>query len=256
MKAFKIILIVILCLVLAFAAVAGIYAGSVFGFFNKGNSAKYSVNNSPPIESALKGKTILFLGSSVTKGFAAKNESFVDYLAKQDGITAIKEAVNGTTLVDDEENSYVARLKTMDRTIRADAFVCQLSTNDASQKKPLGAISDSKDPAVFDTHTVAGAMEYIIAYAQEIWQCPVLFYTGTKYDNAEYEAMVDLLLRLQEKWNIGVIDLWHNEAMNNTPDAQKKIYMNDDVHPTRCGYRDWWLPVIRQALIEATAETA
>jgi len=33
-------------------------------------------------------------------------------------------------------------------------------------------------------------MEYIICYAKQTWNCPVLFYTGTKYDSEQYAEMV------------------------------------------------------------------
>lgn len=50
----------------------------------------------------------------------------------------------------------------------ADLFICQLSTNDATGRKPLGKIADSRDMNFFDTKTVAGAIEFIIAYAFEM----------------------------------------------------------------------------------------
>ena len=49
--------------------------------------------------SPLKGKTVVFLGSSVTKGFAAHNNAFAEYIAIKDSCICIKEAVNGTTLI-------------------------------------------------------------------------------------------------------------------------------------------------------------
>lgn len=48
----------------------------------------------------LQGKTIIFLGSSITYGEAADGRSFVDIMEEKDGINAIKEAVSGTTLAD------------------------------------------------------------------------------------------------------------------------------------------------------------
>lgn len=242
--------IIIIVAVLAVIIGGGIPVGNMFGFFNEGNKSIYSVKNSSVISSALEGKTIIFLGSSVTYGYAAFGESFADFMEKQDGIVSVKEAKSGTTLVDDSSSSYVSRMKNIDKNISADAFVCQLSTNDATKQKPLGEISDSFDIDSFDTHTVAGAIEYIIAYAKDTWNCPVIFYTGTKYDSEEYQAMVNLLLNIQEKWGIGVIDLWNNTDMNNVLDDDYKLYMNDSIHPTRAGYRDWWLPVIREYLIE------
>lgn len=59
----------------------------------------------------LKGKTILFLGSSVTYGAAAGGVSFVELMAEQCGINYIKKAVSGTTLADIDNSSYVTRLK-------------------------------------------------------------------------------------------------------------------------------------------------
>ncbi len=196
----------------------------------------------------LEGKTIIFLGSSVTAGSAAEDESFVEALAEWAGIIPVKEAVSGTTLVDQGEISYVRRLMTLDATLRADAFVCQLSTNDASQDLPLGTMSDSVEPSAFDTHTVAGAIESIIAYAKTTWQAPVIFFTNTRYDSPRYGQMVDLLLQIQKKWDIGVIDLWHDPEMNAVSEADRARYMADDVHPSRAGYREWWTPVIERRL--------
>lgn len=247
-KAVKVTLIIIFVIILCSASG---YVGNMFGYFNSGNWSEYSVKNTPQITSVLSGRTIIFLGSSVTAGYGAKGKSFVDYMVKQDGITAVKAAKSNTTLVDDKSSSYISRMKNIDKDISADAFVCQLSTNDANKDKPLGTISDSFDINDFDTHTVAGAIEYIIAYARQTWDCPVIFYTGTKYDNGNYEKMVDLLLEIQDKWDIVVIDLWHNEDMNSVSPEDYRLYMTDSVHPTRAGYREWWLPVIREYLTEA-----
>lgn len=246
----KKIAVAVSCVFLACAIGAGGYAGNLFGYFNGGNSSKYSTKRSDTMESVLNGKTIIFLGSSVTYGFAAHGESFADYLQKQDGIISVKEAVSGTTLVDDKSNSYVSRLKTIDTKTNADAFICQLSTNDATQNKPLGQLSDSDNLNDFDTHTVIGAIEYIVCYARQTWNCPVIFYTGTKYDSDSYEKMVEALYQVKEKWSIGVIDLWNSEEMNNVSRADYKLYMNDPIHPTRKGYKEWWTPVIREYLTD------
>ena len=129
---------------------------------------------------SVKRKTVVFLGSSVTKGFAAHNNSFAEYIAKKDSCTCIKEAVNGTTLIDNGEDSYIERMRDkLDPKQQVDLFICQLSTNDATRNSPLGEISESCDLESFDVETVCGAIEYIIAYAKETWHCPVMFYTNT-----------------------------------------------------------------------------
>lgn len=230
-----------------------------------GNAETFDLENVQPLsESPLYGKSILFLGSSVTYGDASQGISFVDYLAKLDGIKAAKNAVSGTTLVDEfsvfswmgkgDGRSYVARLKSEDTTAHYDAVIVQLSTNDATMKKSLGEISASTSLDAFDTKTVTGAMEYIIAYSINTWNCPVIFYTGTYYDSQEYAAMVDRLLELQEKWDIGVIDMFHNDEMNGIDEETYSFYMYDKIHPTKAGYLEWWTPVIEAFLYEYLSE--
>lgn len=191
----------------------------------------------------LEGKTIIFLGSSVTYGSAAGGYSFADALKAKYKINMIKEAVSGTTLVDNDGGSYVSRMKNnLDTSIQVDHVVVQLSTNDASQNKPLGRLSNSKDPASFNTKTIIGAIEYIVWYCQENWNCPVSFYTGTKYDSSLYEKMVKSLYDVQEKWGIGIIDLWNDADMNAVTEAEYNRYMSDPIHPNKMGYVKWWLP--------------
>ena len=130
---------------------------------------------------SLEGKTFVFLGSSVTFGSASGGWSMCEYLEENFNCTVRKSAISGTTLAEYATNSYVSRMKQIEkREGLCDHFICQLSTNDASIKLPLGEISNSKNNKDFDTKTIIGAMEYIIAAAQEKWDCQVSFYTGTK----------------------------------------------------------------------------
>jgi len=199
--------------------------------------------------SNIQGRTFFFLGSSVTYGSASGGVSFADYIARRNNCTSVKEAVSGTTLVDNGSSSYVQRMiNNMDKSAKPDHFICQLSTNDASQGKPLGSMSASYNLADFDTSTIYGAMEYIICYAQQTWNCPVSFYTGTYYNSANYQAMVDALYQLKGKWGIGIIDLWNNQAMRNISADLKAAYMADDIHPTARGYEEWWTPVFEDYL--------
>lgn len=215
-----------------------------------GNAEQYALDTAEVKEnSPLKDKNIIFLGSSVTYGASSMGVSFADYIGAKNDCTIIKEAVSGTTLVDEGVDSYIARLNKMD-VQNADVFVCQLSTNDATQKKPLGEISNSVNINDFDTKTVAGAIEYIIAYVKDKWDCPVVFYTNPKYDSENYQAMVNLLLEIQKKWNIEIIDMWNDADFNNITDKQKSLYMADSIHPTQAGYLEWWTPVFEEKLIE------
>lgn len=138
---------------------AALAAGGVYRmnkktvYFKKGNSVRYDVSRIPfKKTSPLKGKTVVFLGSSVTKGFAAHNNAFAEYIAKKDSCICIKEAVNGTTLIDNCEDSYIERMRdNLDPERQVDLFICQLSTNDATRNSPLGEISESRDLDSFES---------------------------------------------------------------------------------------------------------
>lgn len=214
-----------------------------------GNAPKYHPENMKPVESSpLRDKRLLFLGSSVTYGSAALGVSMADYIRVLDGCEVVKEAVSGTTLADRDKDSYLSRLKRVDINQKFDVVVCQLSTNDATQKIPLGSVSNFVEPDTFDTATVVGSMESIIAYVQDTWNCPLVFYTGTKYDSAEYQAMVDILPLLQAKWGICVLDLWNDDGMNGVAEDDYALYMNDEIHPTQAGYLLWWTPKFQDFL--------
>ena len=216
-----------------------------------GNAEAYGMKTVEPMaDSLLEGKNVLFLGSSVTYGAASLQEGIPEYFAARFGCSVTKEAVSGTTLTDDSNSSYVHRLLTkVDPAAPYSLVVVQLSTNDATKKKTLGEVSDSQNLEDFDTKTVTGAMEYIVAYCEKTWNCPVVFYTGSRYDSETYATMVERLMALREKWGIGVLDLWSDEAFNSISDADRALYMYDKIHPTKAGYREWWCPELEKQLL-------
>lgn len=222
----------------------------------EGNGEKYSLDNAAPnADSPIEGKTVLFLGSSVTYGSASGGVSFADYIGKRDGCTVIKSAVSGTTLVESGINSYVSRLKKLDAE-KVDLFVCQLSTNDASQKKKLGKVIESKNLNDFDTRTIAGAIEYIICYSKEKWNCPVIFYTNPRYDSELYGKMVGILKEAETKWGISVIDMWNDAELNAALNKNTALYMADKIHPTKAGYLEIWTPFMEKTVFEVMKEEA
>ena len=213
-----------------------------------GNAEKYDLEHVEPLlDSPLEGMNIAYLGSSVTYGASSMQISFVEYIAKRNNTTYTKETVSGTTLVAGGRNSYIARMERMDRAEDFDLFVCQLSTNDATQKKPLGEPKGANADA-YDTKTVCGAIEYIIAYAQKTWDCPVVFYTNAYYESEFYADMVQALHEIAELHEIGVIDLYTDAQFNAVSAEQYELYMADAIHPTKAGYLEWWTPKMEEYL--------
>ncbi|MBD5512601.1 MAG: SGNH/GDSL hydrolase family protein [Lachnospiraceae bacterium] len=217
-----------------------------------GNAPQYNFDTIEPMEnSPLAGKGICVLGSSVVYGSASLESAVGEYLAARFGCSLTKEAVSGTTLANSGKSSYIQRMQNnINSAGEMDLFICQLSTNDATQKQPLGVISDSMELDDFDTVTVTGAMEYIICYARQTWNCPIVFFTGSHYEDDEYDAMVERLHELEIKWDIGVLDLWSDGEFNMLSEEERMLYMSDNIHPTKAGYREWWGPEMERQLIE------
>lgn len=212
-----------------------------------GNAEQYSVQNVEQLsDSPLEGMNICYLGSSVTYGASSLHESFVEFIAKRNGTTFVKEAVSGTTLVTTGAGggSYVTRMKKLDKNAKFDLFICQLSTNDASQNKPLGSIDSA------DTATVCGAINTIIDYVKTTWNCPVIFYTNAYYESDSYSAMVSAVKEIAAIKGIGVIDLYTDTAFNDITSEQYELYMADKIHPTKAGYLEWWTPKMEQYIYD------
>lgn len=218
----------------------------------EGNAEKFDLSHIRPMEnSPLENKKVLFLGSSVTNGAAALYQSIPEYFGARMGCTFIKEAVDGTTLTDNGSDSYIRRLLNhVDADEKIDLLVCQLSTNDASKGLPLGEVSEKSVLEEFDTGTITGAMEYIICYAEQTWGCPVVFYTNARFESENYQEMVERLYQLADKWEIGILDLWSDDGFNQITETERALYMKDNIHPYKAGYRDWWGPELERQLCD------
>ena len=196
-----------------------------------------------------KDKTLFILGSSVSRGEASLDQAVGEYLAGRFSMKLIKETVSGTCLAGEDPSSYVSRLKHHgNEKENVDLFLCQLSTNDIHKTKEMGKVSASYELSSFDTKTICGAMEYIIAYVKKEWNCPIFFYTNSYFGSEKYEEMISLLYELKDKWEIHVVDLYYDKEFN---ERKKDLYMADRIHPTKAGYRDWWGPEIERQILSS-----
>ncbi len=182
-----------------------------------------------------KKRLFLFLGSSVTYGFANGGVSFVEYVEEALGIPCVKEAVNGTTLADTGSDSYVSRLHAL-KLEGVTHLIVQLSTNDVVRGVPRGCLSPSRNKDAFDLSTTIGAVEYIVAYAKERWNCAVTYYTNPDFGRGEYGELVNELYRVAEKWGAGILDFYSFRGMKKPKEKELASYMADPVHPNGAGY--------------------
>ena len=47
-----------------------------------------------------------------------------------------------------------------------------------------------------------------------------------------------------------VQDFWNDAEINSITDDERKIYLVDHIHPTKAGYKEWWLPKFQECLYE------
>jgi lysophospholipase L1-like esterase len=195
-------------------------------------------------KSPLNNKSFCYLGSSVTRGSAANDVSFVENISRRNNTKFYKDAENGTTLtkIKDGDNSYVSRLERINKNLHFDVFVVQLSTNDAMKKIKVGSMEDTKPT------TICGAINYIIDYIRENWNAQVIFYTSPYFYNEYYNRMVVALTTVCKYKKVPIIDMYDDYEFNQLTKEKRKRFMADKIHPTSLGYHTWITPRMERDL--------
>ena len=62
---------ILLSFIIIITLIAGGYVLNMFGVFSKGNYGEYNTEKAEAVSSPINGKTIIFLGSSVTYGYGS-----------------------------------------------------------------------------------------------------------------------------------------------------------------------------------------
>ena len=182
------------------------------------------------------GPTYYFLGSSVTRGSATHGISFVENLAQRTGCRCIKNAVDGTTLADIEEQSYPRRLRSFPPPEGTDHIFIQLSTNDVARGVPIGTIHAGADRTDIDVSTALGGAEDMILYLRARIAAPITFFTSW-CDNPAYGELVTGAYGLCKKYRIGILDFYRGWNMQPVTPEKLVAYKEDGVHPNARGYR-------------------
>lgn len=169
---------------------------------------------------------IFALGSSVTKGYANNDISFVDKLSERRGqnisFKVIKEAVNGTTLANRSKDSYLARLLSFNKdTLKdMDFILVQLSTNDLYLK--------NNDFDSTDENSTFGAIISLINYIKKNFKAKIVFYTCFIKENKYYEKMILKLNELSKTYDFKIVDFYFDKTLRN---SEFDSLMADSIHP-------------------------
>ena len=197
--------------------------------------------------SPLKGKRMLFLGSSVTRGYGSLGEGFPECFIWRDGALPTKEAVDGTTLANKDGRSYLSRLRRHEGE-RFDHMLVQLSTNDAWQGLPLGD-KDSQD-----TGTTFGSLNEILRIGSSLSKALPIVWSNPYFENGPYREMVRIAKEIAAEERCLFLNLYEDPLVNSIGMGERRLFLLDEIHPTRAGYRDWLFPYLRAFVLSASGD--
>lgn len=211
---------------------------------------------STPNQSPLYEKSAVFFGDSICNAKTDTQLGYAGRIGTKYNMTFYKEGysgaafstVRGSNMIGSQINAF--RAAHPNETI--DYVILEGGTNDAWDQATLGKISKSYKKKDFDPSTFAGAVETAIFDVKEsfpnatigfiiIYKMPIAYYDGVEVvslrDNAKMEPYMNTIIEACEKWEIPYLDLYHDDAFNNTVfQTNTNEYLSDGIHMTTKGY--------------------
>ena len=76
-----------------------------------------------------------------------------------------------------------------------------------------------------------------------------MIYSNPFFDSKKYGELVEATKELQNKWKFKFLNMWDDKHFNYS-ENERQLYMVDDIHPTRAGYKLSWLSEFEKALTD------
>ena len=205
----------------------------------------------------ITGKTILFLGDSITEGVrgtSSQDKRYTDELARLSGANVYSYGVGGTriayqlkpTVYKPRHDMYFAS-RVQDMREQADCIVVFGGSNDfAGGDAPLGKFGDETP------ETFYGALHDLYARLQAKYPQKPIFAITPLHRGEELNTVnavgceriggmlpyVNAIKQVAAVFNIPVIDAYHDWSINPLIDAQRTAYFSEDgIHPNDNGHR-------------------
>ena len=175
---------------------------------------------------------VLALGSSITRGYGNNGVSFCemlnDYQDNEVTFKVKKEAIDGTSLANRNNRSYLARLRNYKEKDLANFnyVLIQLSTNDLHLFRNKDDLNDER--------STVGAINAIFKYLKENFKGKVTFYTCFMKENKKYSELINKLLSFEYRYHFDILDFYTNQEMLL---KNFKSIMKDGIHPNEEGYK-------------------
>lgn len=202
------------------------------------------------ITSQTKGKSIIFMGDSVTYGYSSTpvGYSWANYIKDNyDLKSTTNVGMSGWTISYGKYNSIVSKIKDY-KDNKYDYVILQGGTNDISYGVPLGTYDIDDYSGNYDNKTFLGGLENYIYTTKTTWPDAKIGYIimyETPNSNESRRVLspkyYNEMKKVLDKWNIPYLDLY----FGSTPDGIKysdllvvkgKKYVSDGLHLNRDGY--------------------
>lgn len=219
----------------------------------------------------LEGKTMYAFGDSLVAGHQYQKASFADFAAAAEGMEIQKFAVNGATVLDaGYEGGQIAAQVEKAPDESPDYILFDGGTNDAeyivnNPDVQYGEVTDSDNPASFDTATFAGAFESLVYQMQQKYPDAQLVYTAVhklgSRDNGVQEKLRTIELAVCEKYGVAVADVYGKTDLDTNDVNKKNDYTFDSLaenglpgnngsgtHPNFKAIEEFYVPVATETL--------
>ena len=197
----------------------------------------------------LKGKSIHFMGDSITQGIgvAAKEQIYCNILKEKYGLKAANNyGIEGTRIAQyigrdprPYGNAFVDRFQEMDK--EADAVVVFGGTNDFGHgNTPMGTFGDHTPKTFYGALSIL--MRGLIERYPEI---PIIFMTPLHRRNElersvltghVFRDYVQAIRIMAEYYSLPVVDLYAGVGIQPNIPSQKVLYCPDGLHPNAAGH--------------------
>ena len=232
----------------------GAFVSTDNGFLQDG-----PVNFEPPVkirtDSPLKGKSILFVGDSITEAICEVYNARTRYTAGwpgrigwANGMRWINVGISGATVssIWGTFNTTRNQLE-WHKDMPFDILITHGGINDAMGKCPAGTVAPGKaedyNPAAEDFSTFAGSLEYFFWKAKKEHPAAKIGYiinfkvvkSGWS-DWAKMPEYLPLMKAVCRKWGIPYLNLWENESVTAQLRPETRTALGDHLHPNYLGY--------------------
>ena len=198
-------------------------------------------------KSILSDKTALFVGDSITYGWdnaGGEHGGWVTRIAKLCGMKCVNAGVQGARISHTrfDKEPIVKQLSSSSGDY--DMIVMHGGVNDARADIPMGKMIEEGDTD-YRIRSFGGGLEDLFSTAKTLYPDAELFYItnfhlegdqakqGYTADMGEYFALAE---QICEKWDVTVIDLYNNTALNEKLECTTTKYLYDMLHPNAAGY--------------------